>query len=345
MAKIKKFEEKIYAASTILIDEDTKYHIFDEDKKAFYSYDEINNMNLLFLHPNSEGSISFYGKPTIDNAYSEPNIESMIVSYYDFYELDVSEMVDYIITDDVTNKVVFIHQTDINKYKILDFVEVYDAYVSLHDEHEKEMREYYLNGGNDIEDDFIGSDDDIDGIMDEVMKNSVTDEDISVLDDVIKQQIDKKNHTIIEISNDNMNDDFDKLVLNLMNNNMSGTIIFVHNVGGLSSAFDFYIEDNSMVFIDDTISYIFPHMLKKCFQKSTKMLLVVNIDNQIIDGVDLKENYIFNMYKDIRGKYILENVTINKYKNAFMEQFRSEPLICHYVLCDMKGNQYLTFDD
>jgi hypothetical protein len=51
------------------------------------------------------------------------------------------------------------------------------------------------------------------------------------------------------------------------------------------------------------------------------------------------------MYKDIRGKYILENVTINKYKNAFMEQFRSEPLICHYVLCDMKGNQYLTFDD
>ena len=325
---------KFYVASTILINEFDKYELFDDDSDKKYSLKDINNMNLLFLTKDSVNDIVFYGVPEINNTdvYYADNLHEIVRKYFHFDIYEYTETVENNITDDLTDKIVFISETN-KKYSIVSFNDIYEVFISLRDIYEEEFEE-------DIDYDEL----DGDSIMQEVLNNSVSKDDISTLAEIIEKQIDRKNHTIMEFNDSDINsDDIKSTILGLMNNSISGTILFVHNVAGLSSSFDFYVENGDILFVDDTISYIFPHMMKKCFEKSTKMILVVNIDNQIIDNVDLKENYIFNMYMK-RNKYVLENVNINKYKDAFIEQFNSEPLICHYVLCDMKGNKYLTFD-
>lgn len=327
--------DKFYIASTILIKEDDKYDLLDTENA--FKVDEINDMKLLFLTTDADDELSYYGVSDINKAYYKESLEEVVKDYfhYDFYEY--SETVENNITEDLIDRVVFIREHK-KKFYIVNFGDIYDTFSVMREIYEDE------NEDDDIITDIDMDNVDADSIMDEVMRNSVSPNDVAVLSDIIKKQIDKKNHIIMEFTESDINSsDIKNTILDLMNRNTSGTILFVHNVSGLSSAFDFYIDDNEIMFVDDTISYIFPHMMKKCFEKSTKMILVINIDH-LIDDVELKENYIFNMYMK-NDKYVLENVNINKYKLSFMEQFKSEPLICHYVLCDMKGNQYLTFDD
>jgi hypothetical protein len=320
MKKDKKKKLVYYIANTIL------YNKESFDSKRLYTQTEINDLGLAF-YMSEKGKLSHRAKKTIQDVYSFNKLDSVIASYLEKMNFDNFMIPEYILESYIFDFVVISCVPEDSVYTILEPKKVWD------------VMNTYVDIANEIMDDmdYVGMDDDIISMEEMLNDAGIYEEDILIINEFINEQ--KNSLNVVYKSKDC---DLLDILKKTTGNNTSGVLVFVHSVEGMSSRFDFKIVDNEMVFVDD-ISSILQTYAEKCFEKGTKLMLVYNT-NQKVDGLDVKENYNFNIYTE-GGYYILENILVQFYSDDFLDLFNTDKdKETHYVLCDMKGGKVLTFD-